>query len=91
MENVFTVHHNPFKKYLFDLNNNAIKSSREQIKDIFNDANDLLNDIEDVICEKEYEFLKETINLKAIPTPKLLVNPLLIFKTPNRQQLSSIL
>lgn len=62
------------------LESKAIKSSRDRIKDIYNDANKLLDEIEDIINKNEYNLLKETIETKAIPTPKLLIKD---HKKPN--------
>ena len=55
------------------LNKSAITSSHERIKEIFKDANELLLGIEDLLSENEYHFILETINSRAIPTPKLLI------------------
>ena len=57
------------------LNKNATKSSRERIVEIFNNSNDLLKELssEELINDNEYNFLKETIDSKAIPMPKLLI------------------
>lgn len=61
-------------------NSNAIKSSREKIKEFFKDANDLLDDLEDIVSEDECNFTKETIDSKSIPTLK---SPIKDHKDPN--------
>ena len=55
------------------LNKAAIKSSTERIKEVFNNANELLLEMEELFDKNEHKFIKETIESRAIPAPKLLV------------------
>ena len=43
------------------LNSNAIKWSREKIREIYQDACDLLDDIEDIVSEDEHIFLRRQL------------------------------
>ena len=43
------------------------------MRDIFESVNEVLLDMEELFDKNEYKFIKETIESKAIPTPKLLV------------------
>jgi hypothetical protein len=40
---------------------------------VFEDANGLLENLEHIMSEEEYTFVKDSINSKAIPSPKLLI------------------
>ena len=51
----------------------TIFSLTEKIKEIFDSANELLLGMEEVFDQNEYNFIKETIESRAIPTLKLLV------------------
>ena len=67
------------------LDSKATKSSREKIKQSFQCANDLLEELtfKEIINDNEYDFLKETIDSKAIPTPKLSMKD---HKKPNEDR-----
>ena len=55
------------------LNEGAIPSNRDKIVEIYKQANHLLIQISELLNNKEIEHLKEVIETKAIPTPKLLI------------------
>ena len=55
------------------LNEGAIPSNRDKIVEIYKQANHLLIKISKLLNNKEIEHLKEVIETKAIPTPKLLI------------------
>ena len=61
------------KWVLLHLNKAATTSSTDRIKEIFDSANALPTKMEDRFDENEYNFIKETVDSRAIPTPKLLV------------------
>ena len=43
------------------------------LRDISSQAIDLLEDISDIVSDNERNYIKECIDSKAIPTPKLLI------------------
>jgi threonine synthase len=52
---------------------NGKEIPREKLTQVFAEANDLLESLEHLMSEDEYTFVKESINSKAIPAPKLLI------------------
>ena len=48
----------------------SILSNREKINSIFEEANKILVDPEDILSDKELECNKEVIKTGAIPTPR---------------------
>ncbi len=46
---------------------------RCKLVQVFEDVNDLLESLAPIMSEDEYSFVKESINSKAIPAPKLLI------------------
>jgi hypothetical protein len=46
---------------------------RSKLIQVFEDANELLESLAHIMSEDEYSFVKESINSKAIPAPKLLI------------------
>ena len=69
-----TIEMEQYKEWVIaHLDKAAVRSSTERIKDIFESANELLLGMEELFDKNEYEFIKETIDSNAIPTPKLLI------------------
>jgi hypothetical protein len=54
----------------------AARSSRERLTEIYDDAQKVLALHADMLSREEYNYIKTTINKKAIPIPnvKLLIN-----------------
>ena len=54
-----------------------MKSGKEiprcKLVQVFEDVNDLLESLAPIMSEDEYSFVKESVNSKAIPAPKLLI------------------
>jgi hypothetical protein len=69
---------------------NGKEIPRSKLVQVFEDANKLLENLEHIMSEDEYIFVKESINSKAIPSPKLLIKdhkeindvPMLLSITP---------
>ena len=55
------------------LEKSAVEVPRGRLIEILENAKELLSTVGHIIDEKEYEYIKETIDSKAIPTPKLLI------------------
>lgn len=53
------------------LKKSATESTRDRIVEIFENTNKLLEEVGEDLSEKEYMFLEETINSRALLTPKL--------------------
>jgi hypothetical protein len=52
---------------------NGMQIPRSKLVQVFEHANKLLENLEHIMSEDEYLFVKESINSKAIPAPKLLI------------------
>jgi hypothetical protein len=52
---------------------NGKEIPRSKLVEVLDEANELLESLDDVMSEDEYSFVKESLNSKAIPSPKLLI------------------
>jgi hypothetical protein len=52
---------------------NGKEIPRSKLVQVFKDASELLENLEHTMSEDEYTFMKESINSKAILSPKMLI------------------
>ena len=55
------------------LEKSATKVPRNRLVEISEKAKELLSNVSHTLDDKEYEYIKETIESKSVPTPKLLI------------------
>jgi hypothetical protein len=60
-------------EFLKHLSKSAVAIKRAKLTEIIDNCSDMLNDLEELISEKELAFLDEKINSKVIPQPKILI------------------
>jgi len=64
------------------LNDSSTESLRERLVKIHEKVSELLAKVGDSLNDKEYDYIKESLNSRAIPTPKLLIKD---HKKPNKR------
>ena len=55
------------------LKSSAVEVLADKLVSIFDEAGELLNDLGDFLSDNERDFIEETLKLRAVPTPKLLI------------------